>query len=76
MSDSQPANFRQLVKLMRDAQKAYWRDRSQSKMRACLRLELRVDNWLLRHQDELGEQLALEKGEDDAPDHGSEAAAE
>jgi hypothetical protein len=71
-----PANFRELVRLMRRAQKQYWRFRTESNMRAALKLELRVDAWLERHAAELGQQLALEGGEDDAPDQRSEAAAE
>jgi hypothetical protein len=74
MSDTQPANFRQLVKLMRDAQRAYFKARTQTNLKACLKLEMRVDNWLNRHADELGEQLALEGGTEDGDDQQTDAA--
>jgi hypothetical protein len=64
-TDAQPATFRQLVKLMRDAQKRYWRQRTQTNNKEMLKLELRVDTWLARHQTEIAEQAEL-LGDDDA----------
>ena len=56
--------FRELVKGMRDAQKAYFRDKTQSALRAALKLELRVDAWLERHGDAPAEQLPLDQAEE------------
>jgi hypothetical protein len=55
MSDP-PATFRALVFAMRCAQKQYFKVRSQTNLKAALKLEMRVDAWLQRHRDELGEQ--------------------
>ena len=49
---------------MRALQKAESRDRSRTSRRAALTLEMRVDAWLAKHAEELGQQAEL-LGEDD-----------
>ena len=63
-----PATFRQLVRDMRALQKAEARDRSRTSRRAALAVEMRVDAWLARHGDEIGQQAEFLGEDEDADD--------